>query len=210
MKRYLLHLKLPNRQAAGLVYPALYHEYLHCHLDECHALHDSFIILLSKQIHLYPLAERKFQIQWLIQMLSADLKPTPGSDANPVAGMDSMKGLTWFLASSKFSEIYVHSAQAEDPDIGPLWRAMTPGDTNSPHFVDALEAFDPLMCHDCAPDDHLTMVNPARRDLALQPVPNFEEYLASTRLRSLDQIKDPFLQALANYAGGVTSQCTYS
>lgn len=177
-----------------------------------HTLHESFIVLLARQIRCYPLSQRPQRVWEVIMMLwLRQSNPAPRKRfGNADEPLQSSTVTDWIQYADRIPNIIeilqqLSMAQAEQPDeIGPLWRATNwEEDENDPHFTDAVCSFDRLMGLNCSPEDHLTMVNIVCQDLELEQKPEFEEYFTAYRVYEVTRINDYCLRALSYHAQGL-------
>ncbi|KIM32062.1 hypothetical protein M408DRAFT_213117 [Serendipita vermifera MAFF 305830] len=180
---------------------------------EDHVIHESFILLLSRQIRSYPLTQRPQRVWEVVLMLW--LRPSnqasKGRLENPDEPLHPSNVIDWLNNADSIPHIIgiirnLAAAQTEEPEVGSLWRATGPGEGSDPQFVDILQLFNRLMGPECTPEDHLTMVNALCQDLELEQPPEFEGYFTPRKLRSIAWVHDKCLQVLARHAQGFAVQ----
>jgi hypothetical protein len=177
---------------------------------------ESILLLLSKELNNCPAAEKATRVRELIAMLwlwpSNPVSRNWESFGDPYGGIDQWDPaiiMDWISRADGISFIaeilqILANTQASYPDVGPLWRAMDPGEGRDPHFVEALLTFDRLMQAECTPSDHRTMIDLVCQDLELDHAPDLSDfYFTESRVNSLSQLSDYCLQAIAHCARDV-------
>jgi hypothetical protein len=121
--------------------------------------------------------------------------------------LDDLLIMDWIKEADRIPHIVeilqnLATAQANDPSIGPLWRATAPEYYNDPHFLEALQTFDNLMGSDCTSADHSRMIDWVCQDLEMGQAPDLRGYFTAEIIDSLSQLRDPCLRTLADCARG--------
>jgi hypothetical protein len=200
--------------AACLSRPLRYGRNIQQSNPDDHLVHDSIILLLSRNLRSYSTEERALRVREVIAMLwLRPSNPVPRrwetiqKRHGPVDQWDPVIIVNWLQSAElhpHIMEILRHlvNAQAGDPSVGSLWRTTATNGVNDPHFVEALQMFDRLMTDECSASDHCMMVRLVCQELESEDSPSFEDYFTLQRLNAIHQLHDPCLRLLANCARG--------
>ena len=182
------------------------------------SLHYAFMLLLARNLNSFTGAERALRLKELLTMLWA----SPVFRRLDRAAVHHRLGMEDFFEANKIllmgwiedSELmpYIHDilhslaiAQAEEPEIGPLWRCIPPQEGDDPHLTQALTCFNNLIGWGRAvmtPARHYVMIDLVCRDLAFGPSEAFKDYFTPHRLQDIDYLLDPCLRLLGQSFAG--------
>jgi hypothetical protein len=95
---------------------------------------------------------------------------------------------------------HLGAAQAEEPKIGPLWRAIPPQEGDDPLLAEALYTFDSLIRRDVTPEQHCKLIDLICQDLALGPPEAFKGCFTDDNLKWISRhLHDPCLRLLGQF-----------
>jgi len=170
------------------------------------SMHYGFTLLLARNINTFSGVERARRVKELLTMMRIASKSNNGEDkrhetdgmesfydANPAFIMEWIQGLETIRHISEILE-HLAVAQSSQPNIGPLWRVVTPQTHAAPRLVDVLEKFD--MLRGISPQEHLALINLVCQDIELGPREAFVGYISTYRLGVIENLKDPCLRFL--------------
>jgi hypothetical protein len=184
--------------------------------------HYAFTLLLARNLKYYVGDEKVRRVKEVILMLWAApisrsiIGIVPRSQVRIVnaRGMEKFfdankaEVMTWIKNANQISHIqeileHLAAAQADQPDIGPLWRVKAPFSDADPHLFEALITFHLLITRDISLTSHRTLIHLLCRDIELGPLETFTSYLTISRLEYAEGIPDPCLRFLAQYVRGM-------
>ena len=207
--------------------PELYHEAL-LEKSEYGSLHGDFTLLLARNVNSWSDAERAQRVKEVLTMMRLSTKRKLYCDLRQVQGMEAFfnenryRIVDWIRDTSNIPHIfenlgYLAHAQAEQPDIGSLWR------TNKKHaffLTRAFKAFDMLIIALDKPipgsitqEQHLVLVTLICQDTELEKIGIFKDFHSvESSLSSIDDngdddddhvsFHDPSLQFLFDLTAG--------
>jgi len=210
------------QHVACLSRPYQYRKLLKEHKKEFGLLHYDFTALLARNLHAFSGSERVRRIKEVITMIwvAPVDRHIPESNIQEREGFESFFDANspivkrWIEDSDEIRHIleilhHLATVQAEQPDIGPLWRVPAPRTESDPLLAEALKSFDWLMRKGVTPVQHYMLVDMVCRDIELGPPEAFDGYFNKYLLQDLDRLRDPCLRILGKCTGRSESDLVY-
>ena len=197
--------------------PLLYRDALEASPTRFVSLHSAFTLLLARNLRLFSGAEKITRVKEVITMMWSSpfyhrsfnrmaVKHQLGMEKFFEANKTIVMGWIQGCDTVQYIQEILHSlalAQAEEPQIGPLWRSLPPQDGDDPRLIEALVAFTLLIrLRPVTPAQHYTLIDLVCRDLAYGPAEAFKDYFTPYRLHDINKLPEPCLRLLGQSFAG--------